>query len=611
MKKMILVFVMCLQSMALAQTVSEAALSSQAPPQNIQKLEIDVIDQGFTSSSKVVITADEIKKSQINNLAVLLSTKANITISQSSFQPNSIFIRGGDSSHVLFLIDGIPFYDASSIQRTISLNGLNLRNVKRIEVIKGSQSVLYGGQAFSGIVKIETFPKELITQGDIVVQGGQYFGEASVSSQYKLNDGSAIATSLKYADIYNKSPVKDSTKLYPQKISSVDLAYIKKLNESGLELITKAQYSNDENEIATSNFVTYQSVDTDGFDFNSKAIAGSFVLRDEDAFSFSGSYQKTDKILFQEGVSDRDFTGELVSLRGDYYILNTQKNSSLIGVSYIKESIIYLEDKLLKSDHSTEYEGIYTKNNYDINEDIEIEAGYRKEFVKFNDISDTFQVGLNIFEILKLEYSTGFKTPSLSQLYASYGNPNLKSEKVKTYSVTLEKQVNLNFLISLTAFDTRFSNLITAVGPSNNLTYVNLDETETRGVEGYTGVNFPDSNLDVQLSLAYQEPKDLSTGKWLAKRPLKVASLRINLGLNDQTDIGFDIVYTGSRIDRAGARMPTLDSYILVNSTLNVQLDSELSAFVRAENVTDTAYESSVGYYIDGLVARVGLNYRF
>ena len=418
MKKIILLFFVFVQCISFAQA--------------IQKLEIDVIDQGFTSSSKVVITADEIKKSQINNLAVLLSAKANIAISQSNFQPNSIFIRGGDSSHVLFLIDGIPFYDAASIQRTINLNSLNLRNIKRIEVIKGSQSVLYGGQALSGVIKIETFPKEIATSGDVVVQGGENFGEVVGSLQVKLDDKTAVAASAKFVNQYNPSPVDESDRTYPQKIGAVDYAVIRKINDSGLEVIAKAQYSEEQSEIATSNFATFKAVDTKNFFVTNRSKVISAVIRDEDAFSISLSSQAVERNFFQKPQFDVLFNtggddyyeGVLNTARVDGYVINNDKLSVLVGLSYIHESLSYVNRSTASgstaTDNSNQYEGVYTKANFTVSDHLMLEAGYRKEFNKFDELSDTFQVGAHLLQLVKLEYSTGFKTPSLSQLYSSY-----------------------------------------------------------------------------------------------------------------------------------------------------------------------------------------------
>ena len=93
-------------------------------------LNLDVSDQNFNSTDKIIIDHDEIQKSRASNLPALLATKANISISTNNVQPNSIYIRGGDSSHVLILVDGVPTYDASSPQRTINLFNMNKINIE-------------------------------------------------------------------------------------------------------------------------------------------------------------------------------------------------------------------------------------------------------------------------------------------------------------------------------------------------------------------------------------------------------------------------------------------------------------------------------------------------
>src|SRR5690349_21361478 len=116
-----------------------------------QKYETVIEDVSFNSASKVILDEETIKKSKAPSVTSLLATQANISVSSSNLQPGSIFIRGGDSSHILILVDGIPTYDASTIQKTMNLNTIDVKQIRRIEIIKGAQSVLYGGQALTGV----------------------------------------------------------------------------------------------------------------------------------------------------------------------------------------------------------------------------------------------------------------------------------------------------------------------------------------------------------------------------------------------------------------------------------------------------------------------------
>ena len=65
----------------------------------------------------------------------------------------SLFTRGGESDFTLVLVDGIR---ANSFGGGIDLSQLPLQDVDRIEVLRGSQSALYGSDAIGGVVSVIT-----------------------------------------------------------------------------------------------------------------------------------------------------------------------------------------------------------------------------------------------------------------------------------------------------------------------------------------------------------------------------------------------------------------------------------------------------------------------
>ncbi|MES2881668.1 MAG: TonB-dependent receptor plug domain-containing protein, partial [Bacteroidota bacterium] len=56
----------------------------------------------------------------------------------------------------LITIDGIPLYDASGIGSNFDIRNIAVDNVERIEILKGSQSTLYGSDAIAGVINIIT-----------------------------------------------------------------------------------------------------------------------------------------------------------------------------------------------------------------------------------------------------------------------------------------------------------------------------------------------------------------------------------------------------------------------------------------------------------------------
>lgn len=589
----------------------------------IQEIEVVVADQSFNSSSKVVITEKEIKKSQANSLSTLLSSEANIAVASSNFTPNSIYIRGGDTSHVLFLIDGIPFYDPSTIQRTVNLSTLNLRSIKKIEIIKGSQSVLYGGQALAGVIKIETFPTDIKTSSDFTMTGGERFAELNMGQQVKLSDNQGFAGNIKLTDAYNISPAKDSSKTYPQRLTNVDLSYTIRDLIPQLELIAKGQYTDDQSQISSYDGETGVSADTENFDVQTEAVNYGLVLRKKDLFSLAFSQQYTERKFEQDAFSGGGFATEeiynglLQVVRLDVRAFETETFKVDTGLSFNHEELYSKASGIVRADQFQEYEGIFAKVDFKPLEKLVVEAGVRKELKQMKSVADTYQVGLSYADFVKVEHSTGFKSPSLYQQFSTRGNTELEPEKVTTTAVTVEDQLTERTRGAFTVFTSEYNNLIIVQGSPSK--YQNVAKTETTGAEAYFNYDNQEAATRVQLSLGYQEPKDHSTSDWLVRRPLRTASLKVNHDLSDKASLGTEVVHTGSRRDQYytatpplyayTSHMTTVPSYTLVHIVGNYKASEKLNLFARAENIFSQEYQTSYGYYNVGPVVRAGLNY--
>ncbi|RYZ97232.1 MAG: TonB-dependent receptor, partial [Proteobacteria bacterium] len=71
-------------------------------------------------------------------------------------QTRSLFLRGAKAEHTLVLIDGMPVNDPLSPARGFDFGQIPVGDIEAIEVLKGPQSVLYGGDALGGVIKIFT-----------------------------------------------------------------------------------------------------------------------------------------------------------------------------------------------------------------------------------------------------------------------------------------------------------------------------------------------------------------------------------------------------------------------------------------------------------------------
>lgn len=584
----------------------------------VQEFETVVKDIQFNSSSRIVIDKKEIEKSHAKTLTALLAAQANISIAQSNFTPSSIYLRGGDSSHVLILVDGVPFYDASTIQRTINLNSLDIKAVQKIEVIKGSQSVLYGGQALSGVIKIETIPQDLKSSGYLLAQtGNRYQNGNAFGMTQNLGDQSAVVVRGNYSSKEAASPVMDSKKVYPTRLGVGELGYINR--NSPLNYLLKVQTSFDKTYIATTAFPAYSAADADNFETSTYQLNYTGFLSMPETYlkpTFSISSQQSARQFEQDFVASggfptkQDYKGELLALRFEVTPLELEKVLNVrLGGSFNQEKMIYKDADILKSDYITEFEGFFVKVQSQAIENLNLEAGARSDFNKMKNEIGTYQVGATVFDLLKLEYSTGFKQPSLFQLFSDYGNTNLKPERSTSFSATVDRKFSENFAASYTYFENRFENLVVIRGSPQK--YENVDSSETKGHEVMVTLDDKDRGTTYSVNMGYQEPVDSSQKTWLVRRPLRTASVKVRQDF-DKWGAGAEVVHNGSRRDKTGSTsFGTLSSYTLLNLIADYKYNEKVSFFTRVQNVGDIHYESSYGFYDEGVNALVGAQMDF
>lgn len=109
-----------------------------------------------TLSSVTIIDRADIERAQARTLDELLAGVAGIAIARQGGigQPTSVYLRGGESDHVLWVIDGVRI---GSVTTGIpALQDLPLDTVERIEIVRGARSSLYGPDAMGGVIQIFT-----------------------------------------------------------------------------------------------------------------------------------------------------------------------------------------------------------------------------------------------------------------------------------------------------------------------------------------------------------------------------------------------------------------------------------------------------------------------
>ncbi len=128
-------------------------------------------------NSVTVITAQQIRESGARSIPELLRLVAGVNVRWNPMV-QTIDIRGFGqnpfTSRVLLMIDGVPYnaWDKGGFPQHPSLDFFVLQNVKRIEVVRGPGSALYGENAFWGVLNIVTLSGEDLQGGRVEVFGG-------------------------------------------------------------------------------------------------------------------------------------------------------------------------------------------------------------------------------------------------------------------------------------------------------------------------------------------------------------------------------------------------------------------------------------------------------
>ncbi len=152
--------------------------------------------RGAASTSVTVITAEEIRKSAASNLADLLGTKAGVN-TRSLYGGGSyseVGLRGfgvNDSENTLILLDGrrLNEMDLSGV----NLAAIPIENIERIEIMRGTGSVLYGDGAVGGAINIITkSPQPGLSTGKISSELGSYGHRAIAASGSSGGEQSAV-----------------------------------------------------------------------------------------------------------------------------------------------------------------------------------------------------------------------------------------------------------------------------------------------------------------------------------------------------------------------------------------------------------------------------------
>ncbi|MDQ2872265.1 MAG: TonB-dependent receptor plug domain-containing protein, partial [Candidatus Eremiobacteraeota bacterium] len=145
-------------SPVLCDPLASVSPSPSAPPQIVHVVTADRSDETLHNATRTtyVVGRDEIERRGYRTVGDALAQLPGVEITRYGpiGQNVSYGIRGSSSSQVLVLVNGLPA--PGEFANSVQLGTASTAGVRRIEVVEGGGSTLYGSGAIGGIINVIT-----------------------------------------------------------------------------------------------------------------------------------------------------------------------------------------------------------------------------------------------------------------------------------------------------------------------------------------------------------------------------------------------------------------------------------------------------------------------
>ena len=445
-----------------------------------------------TATPVHVLSKQEIKEQGITTFDGALTRM----MPQISMSPNSMgtFLRlnGLGNKYILILINGQKL--TGDISNNVDLNRINMARVKRIEVLDGAASSLYGSDAIAGVINIITDQptRDLVSvTSDTRVSGHGLLTENIALDIYKNGFGSYTSFSRDRADSYRINDVEyvkgSDTETQPT-IAPFFTGYRSNL------VGQKFTYAPDEH-LALNAGIDYSYKITDRPNTRKDITGGTdYEMRYKGLrWNVGGIYKFTSRNSLQADFTvDRFRYGKQYDVATKTYAIDdyvqSKKQRSMEAQLKAILGLMSNSTTIFGADWRKDY---LTATSGNINQNAYTAAAFAQhEMLFFDRLTATVGLRLTYHETfdwhltpkatlmyapgnfrLRATYSAGFRAPGLDELYYHYfsvnrgkaqiifGNKELKPEKSNYFSLNAEYRTNL-IAVSVTGFLNRINDMV-------------------------------------------------------------------------------------------------------------------------------------------------------
>lgn len=564
-------------------------------------------------SSVSIISRADIEKSGASQVFDVLKQTPGLSFTRTGGVGtiSNIRLRGANTGQVRVMIDGVNVNDPSEINNDYVFHSLPASDVERIEIIRGPQSALYGSSAMGGVINIITKKGA----GPARFTGGLEVGSYETFRQNAGVSGSTERVEYRLSvDNFDTGgfsrvttgPEKDATHdknaaaaLGIQLTSNIKLDMSGRIGEltAGFDPSSTLDGPATLDKRSRSGKASLTAQTLSGAWEHIVSAQGANTVRKFDqplGFNRYESYDGTQNTFeYQSNLKLRArdvLTGGLATERQA-----TENTSTNAGITS------------LDIDRAFRTNSVYSQYLLGLGDATTLTLGGR------HDDHSTFG-GANTYRAtathrieqtgttLRASYGTGFKAPTLFQLYYAFGgNANLKPEKSTGYDVGVEQALLSNRgSLSVTLFHNEFKNLI-----DYTTAYVNVDRATTKGVE--TSARF---DITPQLSASaghtYVWSEDERTNRILPRRPKNTITTGLDYTMLGAFNVGGDLRYVSRQLDSNFSTAYT-KAYTTLDLRGSYDITPQVAAYARLENLLNRDYQEVRRYNAPGRSIYVGV----
>jgi len=532
----------------------------------------------------------------------------------------SVFLRGGNSQHTAVYLDGVRL-DTQSGTGGVSWESIPLSQIERIEVLRGPAAAVYGSDAIHGVIQLFTRKGN----GPAVPYVGVGMGSHGLARAEAGISGSAGTDSAFDYSLGLAREISDGFDSQPQRLSGSATALTNpdqdgyrstsanarigfKINRAhSLEATLlasdiKAQYD--------ASFGYSPAMPVDDLSHHKLRTAGlNWNAQWSDAYStrLSVTDSASDYITTPSAYQTR------TALRGYLFQNELRFGPHLLTATLERRqdelentSVGFARDRTQKA-LALGYGFVQGRHTVQLNVRHDDDSGFGGK------ITGSAAYGFALTPQLRLTTSAGtaFRAPTLYQRFSEYGVSSLQPETSRNVEAGLRYTDGASSL-GLVAYRNQVRNLIDYIdGPGLCASlwgcYINTARAE------YSGLTFSAAHamggVNLTASLDLQNPRDLNTGKQLARRAKRHGTLGATTNAGTWL-LGAEAQFSGERYDYDFAgNTYGLAGYTLLNLNASTPIMKDWTLLARVDNLADKQYELAQTYATAGRSFYVGVKW--